>query len=120
MVQSINLSSIRYCPILLSYASKLHIKRLEIVQNKIIRTIYNLDGRTNVNNIKKQIGWLNIKNFIKFYIVCFIHKIKMKLTTPKLRKLLKLRTINNYKLRNSNQFNVSKIVSEKDRKIWIK
>ena len=101
---SVILSTLNYCGILLSYANKNNKKRLQILQNKIIRVIFNLDKYTNTEKYRIKLKWLNIKYFIKFHILVFIHKIKLGLITKKLKKLLVKKRNCRYGLRNLNEF----------------
>ena len=93
---------------------------MQIQQNKLIRAIFNLDNLTNTDQHRKKLKWLKITDYIKYHLLIFIHKIKLGLITNKLRKLLRKRKECKYELRKRNRFEISKIINEKDRRIWIK
>lgn len=99
-----------YCSTVLYNANDVVIKRLQILQNKIMRIILNANKYTKISYMLKKLEWLNVKNLI-FYLVCiFIYKIQYNILPNNLKDFTILNLENHhYETRHNNNFYLRKI-----------
>lgn len=93
------------------------INRLQILQNKAMRILLNMDRYAKINVMLKKLEWLNVKNLILFLVLIFIFKVQNNLLPSHLKQLIVLNSDqHNYLTRNKNNFflnNFSKNIAYK-------
>ena len=74
IVRSIVLSKLDYCNILLNNITKKDLRRLQKLQNKCLRLIFQLPRSTHVTPFLDKLHWLSINERIIFKTLCYVFK----------------------------------------------
>ena len=74
IVRSIVLSKLDYCNILLNCITKKDLNRLQKLQNKCIRLIFQQPRSTHITFFRDKLHWLPIEKRIIFKTLCFVYK----------------------------------------------
>ena len=64
-----------YCPTILYFGTQENINKLQLLQNKCLRTILRCDRYTPVRNMLECLKLLNVKDFLYSQTMCFIYKL---------------------------------------------
>lgn len=76
VVQSLILSHLDYCAAVWSNATKKHLMKLQIIQNKAARLVLRCPYRTNLNTIHNKLEWLTVEDRWKSSLVRLIKNIQ--------------------------------------------
>lgn len=96
-----------YCNSLLVSCSKTDIKRLQVLQNKAMRTILSCSQYTPVRLMLKSLGWLSVSQSIERSNLLIIFKIQHKLLPQYLEQYLIPRCMKySYNIRSKNNFDI--------------
>jgi hypothetical protein len=98
---------IDFCATILFMLSDSQLRKLQKVQNKVMRLILKADRLTPVNKMLDELNWLSVKERITFNTLKFIYKIENDQAPKYLKEKLTTRGEKiNYNLRNRHQYNV--------------
>ena len=111
-----------YCATILYTANENVFEKLQILQNKAMRTILNTDKFCKSIIMLKKLNWLNIKNLIFFNVCIFLYKIQNNLLPDQLKEYItqnfeyhehNTRFKNDFHLNNSSKLVVYKSIFHK-------
>lgn len=103
-----------YCSSILYLNNNEMMKRLQILQNKAMRSILKVDRYTSKSVLLSSLNWLNVEQKIKINVLLIIFKIKYNLYPMYLTEKLKyVKDIHNYNLRNLQNFRLDMYKNEK-------
>lgn len=71
-----------YCPSVLFMCDKSSVKKMQVLQNKAIRTVLNRNLYENCAEMLKELNMLNVWNRIVLNVLCIIYKMKNNLLPP--------------------------------------
>jgi hypothetical protein len=88
LYNSIVLPHITYCATVLNYCNEEYLNKLQILQNRAMRVILGSDRYTRVNDMLNELKWLNVREQVDLYSLCFIYKLDHGLLPAYLNKYL--------------------------------
>ncbi len=80
IVRSLVLSHPEFCPVVWSSAAHVHLKKLQIAQNRAARLVLRCSFRANVSEMHNQLSWLTVEAKLKSRLLSFMHTVIMKNT----------------------------------------
>ena len=81
-----------------------NIRKLQILQNRAMRTVLQCEFRTPIQEMLSNLGWLNVEQRLKFNALLMIFKIKNNLYPIYLQRNVSFITNSFYNLRNIGDF----------------
>lgn len=110
-----------YCPSVLFMCNKLNIQKLQVLQNKAIRTVLKLDRYENCMSMLIELNMLNVWNRIVLNVMCIIYRMKNNLLPEYLcENLIYVNNVyQNMSLRNKNNFRLPMTKKNDDAKKYI-
>lgn len=73
VVQSLVLSHLDYCTVIWSSATKEHLKKLQIAQNRAARLALGCSLRTSVDKMHTSLFWLKVEDRVKMSLLSYMH-----------------------------------------------
>ena len=105
-------STLIYCSHIWGTQYKTYYTHLQVLQNRAMRIIYNLEHRTNTDHIYKQFKIMKFKNIVEFNILKTMYMVYNNLSHPRILNLFKNK-LNTNNVRNSQILILKKIKNTK-------
>ena len=68
------LSRLNFCSLLYMGISEKNIAKLQKVQNSAVRILFGMKKRDHISPKMKELGWLSVKNFLKYRYLTMVYK----------------------------------------------
>lgn len=97
----------QYCCTILYLLNTGQKNKLQVLQNRAMRSILKCNKYTPINSMLSVLNWLSIIDLINYYTMIFIHKIKIR-QYPNYLEISKNREIHSYPTKSSNHFRLER------------
>lgn len=102
---SIVLPHFIYSASIISMATQGELNRLQVLQNRGMRTILQCNRYAHVDNMLQKLNWIDIRKLVKVQVLTFIHKIRIGLHPDYFAELMmSCDDVHNHQTRNKNNF----------------